>query len=394
MAIAASPMPASAAELPNSKASSPGLVVVHDGNIKDYLQAHPEHPLNLDKPYVLPDGKTWSNYEDQQRQIFAWHFHAKVPEGPAGDRFINWVKATHPGQRVVVTDPRPEVIEFRAHYTIINDVLRFQLNAAAASQTNHCQDQPIYPNAVVAAYEGFVTQATIGHVPSLPLKEGARGYSDSMMFDRAVVGRSDLSATIIADGRNHLQAMGPAEIKVSRQIMLKKNASNLATYTTCINKTYQEPGCLKIEGVPDQENGRAGWAQIWFTNNRYSCQLVTQPAAGGVASPPEVDTGSPEIVTSPVELPTLDTPGETSAPGADYWLPEGSGEWGGAGTYLIYPCNGFPPGGGGFPPGGGGGSPGGAPVSTAPEPDTWVLVMAGIGLAGGLLRRNKQAPSP
>jgi hypothetical protein len=457
MAIAVSPMPAAAAgKLDNNKISSPGLVVVHDNTIKDYLSEHSDHPLNLTKSYVLPDGQSWSNYDEQQRQIFTWGFHAKVPAGPAGDRFIEWVKATHPGQHIIVTDPRPEVIEFKAHYTITNSVLSFQLNAAPSSQVNPCQDKPIYPNATLTQHAGFVTQATIGHVPSLPLKDGARGYSDLMRFDRSVQGRVDLGATVAADGKNHVEAVAPVEIKVSRQIMLKKDASNLATYTTCIKQTYWEPGCLVVEGVPDRENGRAGWAQIRFTNNRYDCQQITGSSQQvGGASPPEPNrtvsplpqlannTVSPDLVVS--TLPTLiDAPLGSPVPPPDYqlfpegpgtgsqiypitpsdnipgitwlpWLPikpppgrgtPGSPPSGGGGSPPPPPNSGSPPHGGGSPPPGGGGFPfggggfpgchpgGTTPISAAPEPATWVQMIFGVALMGGLLRRNKQAPAP
>jgi hypothetical protein len=277
-----------------------------------------------------------------------------------------------------------------------------------------------------------------------------------------VQGRVDLGATVAADGKNHVEAVAPVEIKVSRQIMLKKDASNLATYTTCIKQTYWEPGCLKIEGVPDQENGRSGWAQIWFTNNRYDCRqvaVVSQPVGG--ALPPEVENNTgvrsaplPQPANSTVlpnleapipGLPTLgDTPIEMPAPVTDYpWLPEGPSQPTGGGLSLLTPPDnpywlpwlpikpppgkgtpgsppssggggspppppnsGSPPHGGGSPPPGGGGFPfggggfpgchpgGTTPISAAPEPATWVQMIFGVALMGGLLRRNKQAPAP
>jgi hypothetical protein len=87
----------------------------------------------------------------------------------------------------------------------------------------------------------------------------------------------------------------------------------------------------------------------------------------------------------------VDAPPAVAPPDATPDFGLGGGDSGDSG----YGGGGFGGGGGGGaafpnPVMGGGGGGGAGPVSAAPEPQTWMLMILGVGLCGAALRRNRR----
>lgn len=106
------------------------------------------------------------------------------------------------------------------------------------------------------------------------------------------------------------------------------------------------------------------------------------PSAGGTSSgtPPGI-IGNPPTLLSPQGTPT----GGNGVPGGGGGTPGGGGGTPGGGT----------PGGGGGLPGGGGGTPGGGGTSpgvvgAVPEPATWLTMILGFAIVGGIMRRARR----
>jgi hypothetical protein len=101
------------------------------------------------------------------------------------------------------------------------------------------------------------------------------------------------------------------------------------------------------------------------------------PPTGGTYSPPPPGVvGNPPTFSSPPGTP----PGGNGVPGGGGGLPGGGGGLPGGGGGL--------PGGGGGTPGGGGTTPG--VVGAVPEPATWLTMILGFAIVGGIMRRARQ----
>jgi hypothetical protein len=106
------------------------------------------------------------------------------------------------------------------------------------------------------------------------------------------------------------------------------------------------------------------------------------PPVSGTSSPPPLGiVGNPPTFSSPPGIPS----GGNGVPGGGGGLPGGGG-----GT----PGGGIPGGGGGLP-GGGGGTPGGGGttpgvVGAVPEPATWLTMILGFAIVGGIMRRARR----
>jgi len=99
-----------------------------------------------------------------------------------------------------------------------------------------------------------------------------------------------------------------------------------------------------------------------------------------------IDGGAPgAVLDGPTAVASPDTTPDFGLGGGDSGFDGGGGGGsGGGGGGAAFPN---PPTGG---VGGGGGAPGSGPISSAPEPETWMLMILGVGLCGGALRRARR----
>ncbi len=116
------------------------------------------------------------------------------------------------------------------------------------------------------------------------------------------------------------------------------------------------------------------------------CEILHQ---GPLASAPEAGPALMPVVDAALEPAALVLPEGGLAPGGGAVLSRSIDNGPGGGESLPLPG---PPIGGGPPIiGGGAPSPRGGGVSAAPEPGAWVLMLAGVAMLGGALRRRRQA---